>query len=230
MSIRLPRTDDRTVLVGRTGTGKTVAGLWHLSNYEFEKPGGMPWVIIDFKRDKHINSIPNLQKIGFDYVPSFKDYGIFHIHALPADVKGTNKKASPVESYLIQLWDREDIGIFIDETYVIGDNTGLELCLTQGRSKTIPMILCTQRPVWVSRFAFSEASFIQCFSLNDDRDLATVEAFMPINFDDESKLAKYQSFYYDIAEDEIVRLAPVPDMKAIRGIFAGKLDRKRVRI
>jgi hypothetical protein len=227
---RLPRNDDRTVLVGRTGTGKTVAGLWHLSNYSYEKPKGMPWVIIDFKRDKNINSIDNLQEIDFDYVPTDKDDGIFIIHALPADVKGSTKEASPVESYLTKLWEREHIGIFIDETYVIGDNTGLELCLTQGRSKLIPMILCTQRPVWVSRFAFSEASFIQCFALNDDRDLQTVEAFMPIDFGDEEKLGKHQSFYYDIAEDEIFRAAPVPAMPAIREIFAGKLHRKRVRI
>lgn len=227
---RLPNKTQRLVVIGRTGTGKTVAGLWHLSNFNFEKPAGDPWIIIDFKRDEHIDSIENKQEIGFDYIPSKKDDGLFVIHALPADCKATVREASRVDQFLHKIWERENIGIFIDEAYVIGECEGLELCLTQGRSKRIPMILCTQRPVWISRFAFSEASFIQCFSLNDERDKQTVEAFLPIEFDDEPKLEGHQSFYYDVSEDELVRFAPVPDMAAIREKFDAKLRRRLQRI
>jgi hypothetical protein len=224
---RGPGNENRTVAVGRTGTGKTVAGLWHLCNYPVDRE---PWVLIDFKRDKNINSIENLQEIGFDYVPSKKDDGVFIIHALPSDCKGTLKQKAPIDEYLTKLWERENIGIFVDEGYVIGECEGLELCLTQGRSKRIPMIGCTQRPVWISRFWFSEASFVQCFDLTDVRDKQTVQSFIPIDFDEELPLKKHQSFYYDVSEDELFRLNPCPDMTRIRDAFAGKLRRKLVRI
>jgi hypothetical protein len=224
--IRTPTTSQRLVLCGRTGTGKTVAGLWHLSNFNFSKQGE-PWVIIDFKNDDHVNSIPNLQQSDFEYIPTKKDDGVFIVHPLPQDCKG---KGSPMEVYLTKLWEREHIGIFIDEGYVIGDNDGLNLCLTQGRSKRIPMIVCTQRPVWISRFAFSEADFIQCFHLNDERDRETVERFTPLDVDDFDSLKKYQSFYYDVAEHKLVRVNPVPDMDATRKVFADKLTKKRVRL
>lgn len=231
MPIRLPQKTNRIVLAGRTGTGKTVAGIWHLSNFEFEKEaGGQPWVIVDFKEDEHLNSLPNLQESDLSYIPRKNDYGIFIVHCVPADTRGSLKHASPFDEFLIKLWERENIGLFVDEGYVIGDSGGLELCLTQGRSKRIPMIVCTQRPVWISRFCFSEASFIQCFDLTDKRDWQTVEGFVPIDHDEESPLAEHESFYYDVGKDELFRFAPVPPMKEIRKIFAAKLRRKMVRI
>lgn len=230
MPIRTPNNSQRTVLVGRTGTGKTVAGLWHLSNYNHSRRGE-PWVIVDFKNDDHVNSIENLQQSDFSYIPTKKDEGIFIVHPLPTDCKrGKGEEASAMEVYLRKLWEREHIGIFIDEGYVIGENDGLNLCLTQGRSKRIPMIICTQRPVWVSRFVFSEADFIQCFHLNDERDRDTIEGFTPLDSDDFETLKEHQSFYYDVSKHNLVRLNPVPDMDAIRKVFADKLARKRVRL
>ncbi len=222
---RLPQNKDRIINVGRTGTGKTVAGLWHLSNFEFDS---RPWVIIDFKNDEHIQDIENLQESDFSYIPTKKDDGIFVVHPTPDDCVG---KGSAMSEYFTKLWERENIGIFIDEAYVIGpNNTGMNLCLTQGRSKRIPMILNTQRPVWVSRFGFSEASFIQAFHLNDDRDKDTVSGFTPIAPDDFETLKEHQSFYYDVAKHNLVRLNPVPDMDAILEVFDGKLRKKRQRI
>jgi hypothetical protein len=227
MAARLPNNHDRTVVIGRTGTGKTVAALWHLSNYPIERE---PWIAIDFKRDQHLNSIANAQEIDFDYIPGPKEDGLFIIHAIPSDAYGTNKDRSKLDQYFVKLWERENIGIFIDEGYAAGNSEGLELCLTQGRSKCIPMIICSQRPSWISRFVFSEASYIQYFPLNDARDRDTVEEFMPIEFDEEAPLEKHHSFYYDVSENEIYRFAPVPNMTAIRGVFGSKLRRKMVRI
>lgn len=227
---KFPTRKQRTILVGRTGTGKTVAGLWHLSHFEFEKPDGQPWIIVDFKNDEHVNSIPNLQESDLSYIPTKKDDGIFIVHPTPLDAKGSIKQASPLHEFFTKIWERENLGIFVDEAFVIGQNDGFDLCLTQGRSKRIPIIMCTQRPVWVSRFAFSEADFIQVFSLNDDRDKQTVEGFTPIDFNDTDKLPEHCSYYYEVARDRIFRFNPVPSPDEILETFDAKLRRRVTRI
>lgn len=225
MTPRLPVNSDRTICVGRTGTGKTVAGIWHLSNYNVET---FPWIVIDFKNDEHINSIEPAEDIDFNFVPGRKDIGLFRLHCTPYDTevsKGCER--SRLDDYLIKIWERENCGLFVDEAYIIGNSEAMNLCLTQGRSKRIPMIICTQRPVWVSRFAFSEASFIQVFDLNDDRDIDTIESFTPIDWGEEDSLGRYQSFYYDVAENHLVRFNPVPDMDKLRQKFEDKMPVKR---
>lgn len=227
MPIKLPNNTQRLVCVGRTGTGKTVCGLYHLSNYNLEKP----WVLFNFKGDEHIESIEGAQFLDdMNYIPKKKDKGLFVVTPSPYDLEGNSKEKSKVDQYLLKLWERENVGIFIDEAFVIGNSPALVLCLTQGRSKRIPMILCTQRPVWITRFAFSEASFIQVFDLNDDRDIQTIESFVPVDWDAQPRLKPHQSYYYEIADDKLVRLNPVPDMDAIRKVFETKLHRKWVRI
>lgn len=206
-----------------------MAGLWHLSNQALDE---YPWVILNFKNDEHIESIPYAQFIDWTHVPGKKETGIFVVTVLPSDVKRPKLGVlSNLEAYLWKLWARENVGIFSDECFMIGpNNDAFDACLTQGRSKRIPMINCTQRPSWISRYCFSEASYIQCFDLIDDRDIATVEMFLPVVWEDEAPLLPHQSWYYDIARRKLVRFNPCPDMKAINKVFEMKLHKNVVTI
>lgn len=221
---RLPDTSQRTLLIGRTGSGKTVGGMWHLSNYDLTKP----WVVFNFKNDEHIESIPEFQQIGFDYIPDKKAKGVYVIDVLPEETLGTNKTPSAFSNYIRKIWQRQNCGIYIDEMYMVGNDPNVNLVLTQGRSRRVPCIICTQRPTWISRYCFSEASFIQCFDLIDERDQDSVEGFIPFRWRDEVPLSDHQSFYFDVAKKKLVRLQPVPNMDEIRARFAEKLYRKRV--
>jgi hypothetical protein len=225
--IKLPGKNDRIVMIGRTGTGKTVAGLWHLSNQDLNRP----WVILNFKNDEHIDSIPNTTDIDYDFIPGKNDRGLFILRPLPSHMKRPRPGVlSPLESYFEKIWSREEIGVFVDESFMLGDNDMVDACLTQGRSKEIPMILCTQRPAWVTRFAFTEASFIQCFDLTDSDDIRRVESFVPLDWDDEPALKKHQSYYYHVDTKYLVRLNPVPPMKDTLKVFDEKLFKKWPRI
>ena len=48
-TFRLPGGADRTVVIGPTGSGKTVAGAWLLSRQRFDR---RPWVALDFKNEE----------------------------------------------------------------------------------------------------------------------------------------------------------------------------------
>ncbi len=225
---RLPDNTNRTVVIGRTGTGKTVCGLWHLSNYDLSS---MPWIVCNLKGDEHIESIDRATFLDdLSYIPEKKDRGIFVVSPTPYDLEGTVKERSKFDQFLLKLWARGNVGIFIDEAYPIGNSKALVLCLTQGRSLRIPMIICTQRPVWITRFAFSEASFIQVFDLNIQDDIDTVESFVPIDWDEEKSLDPHQSFYYEVATNALFRFNPCPDMDEVRAILDEKLPRRTVRI
>jgi hypothetical protein len=222
--VRLPNNQQRIVNVGRTGSGKTVAGLFHLSNYSLRSP----WVIFNFKNDEHIDSIPNARHVDFDTIPGKKDGGIFILNPSPHDaLRPKASEQSEVEKYLWKLWARENVGIFCDEGYMMNDNDGFAACLTQGRSKRIPMIVCAQRPAWISRFCFSEADFFQVFHLNDERDKKTIEGFVPIDYSKEENLPEHWSWYFDVGKNQLWKFRSVPSIPEIMDSIARKTQKKK---
>jgi hypothetical protein len=212
--VRLPGPTDRLVIVGRTGSGKTQAAVWHLSHAEFDR---MPWVVIDYKNDDLINQISRADLIDYEIVP--EEPGIYILKVLP----GEEDKLS---DWFQRAWEQEDIGLYIDEGYLIDSrDKWFNACLTQGRSKHIPMIVLSQRPVWLSRFVFSEASFIQVFDLTHSKDMEKVREYIR---DDEGQLdhqlADFHSFYYDVGRRRLDLFGPVPDAAEILQVIDSRLE------
>lgn len=200
MSIRLPNSKQRIAIIGRTGSGKTIAGLWHLSNASFDR---MPWIIIDFKTDEHINAIERATYIDTTDNPTRP--GIYILQPHPNDVS--------VATFLERVWQRENAGVYVDESYMLSEKTANEnrfiTLLTQGRSKHIPMIVLSQRPVWITRFVWSESDFFQLFHLNSRKDEKNVEDFLPAG--SYRNLPEFHSLYYDVGRSQVSYLSPVPD-------------------
>lgn len=215
MSIRIPNESQRTVIVGRTGSGKTVAGVWHLSLRNHDR---MPWIIFDYKGDSLISQLPTTEIKNTRKIPT--DPGLYVIHPL-ADVDD-----DMVEDFLWNIKNRGHCGIYIDEGYMLpnsGRSIAYRAIQTQGRSLKIPTITLSQRPVWMDRFVFSEADFYQVFHLNDKRDQKTIKSFMPD--ETEKRLEEYHSYYYDVGKDNLAILRPVPTGEQIIQKFAPKKKR-----
>lgn len=208
--VRLPGQTDRITIIGPTGSGKTHAALWHLSNAPFDV---MPWVLIDPKRETLISQIEGADYIDFASVPDKP--GIYIIQPLPSD-------ADVLNQYLLAIWEKENTGVWIDEGLMFGVGDGIDALFTQGRSKHIPVIMLAQRPVWLSRFAISEASFIQYFRLKDERDRRTVGAFSSIPVDE--RLPKFHSYYYDMSQDISFHFAPMPKSDQILSRINTRMD------
>lgn len=198
--MRLPNEKQRTVIIGRTGSGKTVAGVWHLSQRNWDE---MPWIIFDYKGDELIASFDPTEIDIDGKLPT--EPGLYVVRPL-ADVDD-----EAVEKFLWAIKNRGNIGIYIDEGYMLpnnGKSIAMRAIQTQGRSLRIPTIILSQRPVWMDRFIFSEADFYQVFHLNDKRDRRTIGSFMPAEAN--KNLPEFHSYYYDVGKDQLVILGPVP--------------------
>lgn len=214
--MRLPDDSHRLTIMGRTGSGKTVAGIWHLSKRNYRR---MPWIIFDWKRDGLIAKLPATE-IKAPYNLPTKP-GLYIVRPDP-------HQDEEMEALLWRIRWATNIGIYVDEGYMLpdgGKSEAFRAILTQGRSLNIPTIVLSQRPVWLSRFVLSEANFLQVFWMNDIRDRKTLTAIMPDKV--LSRLPEYHSFYYDVGGDELVTLAPVPKESEILAGFADLRQKKR---
>lgn len=197
---RLPTITERTAVIGRTGSGKTQMSAWLLSHAPFDR---QPFVVIDYKGDDLLGSIDRIREISLKEVP--KHPGLYTVRPLPSE-------ENEVEEWLWKIWKREKIGLYADEGYNIPDKGAFQAILTQGRSKKLPVICCTQRPAWISRFVFSEADHFAVFHLNHREDQLKVQAFTPRDrMDLRNRLPDYHAYWYDVKKDNVFVLAPVPE-------------------
>ena len=197
--MRLPTPKQRMIVVGSTGSGKTALALWHLSKRSFIN---RTIIIFDMKRDSSLSKIKAKVLSLNKKVPS--DGGVYFYRPIPiADDELVN-------SILLQIWNNENYLVFFDELAIAKTNSrGFIACLTQGRDKNIEMIMCTQRPVDVSRYAFSETDFMALMKLNDKRDIKTIQEMVDVDLT--VPIPKYYSRWIDKNENSCLILEPVPE-------------------
>lgn len=210
-----PGDRDRFTIVGTTGSGKTFAGMYHLSRRNYDVK---PWIIYDSKNDELINSIESAQHISLtEKLPERP--GVYIVHPVPGE-------EDLVDDHMMRIWAAENIGVYVDEGYMIGNKSkGFRALLTQGRSKRIPMIILSQRPVYMDRFVFTESQFFQVFRLQHADDITSTQKFIPKDIT--TRLPKYYSYWYDVSDDNLVVVSPSPDEAAILDTFDARIPRMR---
>ena len=225
--MKLPNPTKRTIVLGRTGSGKTVfaVGLLSTQNYKY-----MPWVIFDFKGDELIQKLQdnfNVPTIDINKKPP-KKAGLYIVRPLPII------DDDAVEQFLLECWRQQNIGIYIDEGYCIPNNSkALTVVLTQGRARRVPVIALYQRPVYMARHAIAQADYFAVFDQNDERDLLTTQSFIKsVRLNDGrsisvfTELPKYWAIWYDVSEGKSELLRPCPTEDAILANFAKRLKTK----
>lgn len=211
---KLPDDSQHTTIIGRTGSGKTQLAAFLLSQANFDE---MPYIIVDYKGDALLNSV-GAKAISIHADPP-REPGLYIAHAIAdADDEAMN-------GFLWKIYAQENTGIYFDEGFMVAKLPALGPILMQGRSKKIPCFIVSQRPSWMNRHAFSEASHFAVFHLNDRRDQMKVKEFFR-NYK-EDRIEKYHAQWYDVNQDENFTLQPVPNADTIRNTFVEKLEAMR---
>lgn len=214
--MNFPGDKDRHAIVGTTGSGKTRAALWHLSRRNYTEK---PWIIYNFKDEEDIDGIPFAHPMDVDHMPTHP--GIFVVRPLPHETE-------EVENQMWEIWRRGNIGVYVDEGYMIGgNNRAYRALLTQGRSKRIPMINLSQRPVFMDRFVFTETQFWNVFDLQYKGDVKKVEEYIPADLS--KPLPEFHSYYYDVKNRKLTIMEPVPELDEIYDTFEKRLEKLRLK-
>jgi hypothetical protein len=219
--LKFPDDQQRVYVLGRTGSGKTTGGLWHLTRSNFLR---FPWVVIDTKRDTHIKKLEDAGAIEisvFDHPPETP--GIYI-------VRPDHRNANDLNDFLFRVWEFERTGIFIDEGHQVHEMapSALRSLLTQGRSKNIPMIVLSQRPAFIGRFTMSEADFYQIFRLVHFDDRKTVEKNTGFDLD-EYTFEQHWSLWYQVEDEKTFEFQPCPPAEDSIKQIAKDLDTLRAR-
>lgn len=209
----LPNESERIAIVGRTGSGKTQAAIWQLSRRDWDKK---PWVIFNFKGDALIDDLPGTQDLDIRAAAP-KNPGLYIVRPLPDEKE-------EVDSFLFRCWKQENIGLYADEGYMLTGLKYFRACLTQGRSKHIPMIVLSQRPRWIDTFVWSESDYLQAFHLTREDDRDTIETHIPGYT--RARLEPYWSLWHDEKRNQTLKLQPVPTADELLRTFKDRLPNR----
>lgn len=208
MTFRLPGAEDRTVVIGPTGSGKTVLGAWVLSKQNFEV---RPWVALDYKDEVLWDEVgdPPMRPLRLGDMPGKR--GLYRMPVLP-------HQEEDLEDWLWKIWERGDVGLFCDEVSLIPRKHAFKAILRQGRSKRIPVISCTQRPVDCEREVFTESQYRSLFGIEDlHRDYPVIRGLFGNNDVRPmiAELPRHWSLWFDARQKKLDTLRPVPEPASI---------------
>jgi hypothetical protein len=216
-----PGLDERVAIMGHTGSGKTIGGLWLLSEAPFHK---QPYVIFDLKEETMFRKIPKLRVLDNSKLELPDSEGLFTVRILP-----TRDNYDIINGYLQKIWQHGEIGIFVDEGHEMPDSDELRRIFITGRSRKNPVIACSQRPRQVPRHMISEADYHMNYNLHDKDDRDRVRAFTPDPkvdpvWDTSKKLKPFHWRWYDSKRDASFISLPVPKPEKILARINERLE------
>jgi hypothetical protein len=210
MAIREPDETQHVAIAGRTGSGKTTAGLEMLSKRDME---GMAWVVIDHKRDENIKALP-----AETLNPNTMMLPQRGLHVVYADISSDSKEN--LEGLFHRAFRRGNIGFYIDEGHLLGNSPALRHILVAGRSKRVPVMWTSQRAAWIDPFIWSQASFYRVFQLQTEADRKRFNENFPMKY---TQPAEYHSYYYDVSKGNLAYLAPAGEFDNTLNRLTSKL-------
>lgn len=208
----LPRIEQgqRACIAGRSGSGKSTLACWMLTR----SPGH--WLILNPKHTKayaHLPDVNTMNGINFSKLErSIRDHRFTVVN--PTGPQSTPENMDAFVEYLHGQY--QNLGLCADELYTLHVNgqagQGLIGWLTRGRELGQSFLGLTQRPSWISRFLFSESTYIGEMSLNLKEDRKRMYE-MTGQEDALIQLPPREWLWYDVDGDTLRHLGPVPLVK-----------------
>lgn len=197
----------RATIAGRSGSGKSTLGRFLLQS----SPGY--WVILNPKHTKAYNALPGAVTVsGIDFGKI--DAAMRKSRFVIVNPKLEETTPDYLDAFIYDFHTMyERLGLCIDELYSIHKSgvagAGYTALLTRGRELKQSYLGLTQRPAFISKFAFSESNFIGVMALNLDEDRKRMYEVtgQPIV---REKLEPHHWYWYATEADTLRHLGPVP--------------------
>jgi len=197
-SLKLPK-NDRGVLIGATGSGKTFLGRYLVE--DAEKPYS---VVYDAKISDSIGEWDHKIITDFDELVESEERRIIY---RPNYIEAVN----PIEQDAFFEWVylRKNTRLFVDEAYAVTGGTNpsfhFQACLARGRERGISTLVATQRPHRIPLVTLSEAEHYWIFRLTLLNDRRRVEEITGITAEEQLDLKNHEFFYYSAFEGRYPR-------------------------
>jgi hypothetical protein len=188
-----PGPTDRAVLMGRTGSGKTVLAMHLLASRRF--------VVVHDSKDKlfwpgyarytELSALMQAPEPKLIYAPNHWE------------IDDLEKQ----ELFFRWIYERKNTTLYVDEVYAVANANNIphyyRACLTRGRQLGISTFSATQRPKRIPLEILSESEHYYVFSLLLPEDRDKVKNILPF---DPNKLRELQAhqFFYGNANGEII--------------------------
>ncbi len=211
MSDNLPLIEPgkRALVIGKTGSGKTVGGAWLLSR----SPGR--WVILNSKYDTLLSQLgPSVDWEVGDIIKGLKKSRVVVAHP-------KTYEPEQLDGVLLELCESgQPIGVFVDELLYLHKGNGragpgLMGLLTRGRSRKQSFIGCSQRPAFLSGFCYSESEYFAVFNLTLPKDWTRIIEFSG-HPEIKQNRPNHQWGWMDIAQDKLREFGAVPHKDIVR--------------
>lgn len=185
---------ERICVIGKSGSGKTTL-LLHLA---WNSPTA-PVIVFNTKHDNGYHRMIE-KRDRFKELPLRLRSGQSFVLIEPDGE--TVADPDDLDDMLVQLSESKNITVVIDEAYMFHTagqaGPGLTGLLTRGRSRGQTTIIGTQRPAWVSRFVFSEATQGYCGMLNTRDDQKIISGYFGLPKEDFENIPKFTFLHADL--------------------------------
>jgi hypothetical protein len=205
-----PRIDpgERFVIAGRTGSGKSTLASWFLAG------SSQHWVILNPKHTPFYRQLPD--SIVYR---KFKPWDLLsdarRRKFVVLELSGEESQPYFMDGIIAWLHATlKNIGVCCDELYTLHASSGragpgLVGWLTRGREYKQSFLGLTQRPVWVSRFVFSEASYLIEMDLTFEDDRETLYEYTGSPYF-RARVLGHRWLCYNVSLDATTLYGPVP--------------------